>query len=918
MVRPAFAAARTRLPDAPALAVSATSAVWLSPAGEADVLTLAEAARRAGAAPAVYLCHCRFVARRLGLAAIAALDVLELFAFVRPARFAVPTARGLAAALMLDPPETPEAEAARLFDIANALLAELTASPHEDAVAIAHEMTRAGWPWGEAVLSALGLPAPAGSEPNTDGGAFAVWRRLKEWEEAGPDVRPEAWPVEPVEARARLVKLLGASAEPRPQQMAFASHAAGAFQPREREAEPRVVLAEAGTGVGKTLGYIAPATVWAQKNGGTVWVSTYTRNLQRQIDRELDRAYPVYRTKAAKVVVRKGRENIFCLLNFEDAVSRPALAIGRERIALGLIARWALATRDGDLSGGDFPAWLASLFPPDVTQDLTDSHGECVYAACRHYRRCFIERAIRRARRADIVVANHALVLTRAARGGDEIGLPLRYVFDEAHHLFDAADSAFCWRLSGRETAELRRWLRGGEDGGRRSRRRGLSDRLGDLVGGDADAEAAVFEAQQAARSLPGPGWRQRLAGGSPTGATERFLAVVRQQVYARNADDEHGYALETGPRPPVDGLLAAAAALDALLDRLQRPLARLAARLADCLDAEAGSLETAQRQRIEALRRSLERRAIAPIIGWQAMLRALAADTPREFVDVFAVDRGDAGELDVAYNRHWLDPTAPFIDSVLRPAHGALITSATLKDTTGDEDADWVFAERMTGMHHLTLPPALSAQPSPFDYAAITRVIVVNDVDRNDVRQLASAYRELFIVAGGGGLGLFTAIGRLRAVHAMIAAPLEAAGIRLLAQHVDGIDTGTLIDIFRAEEDSCLLGTDAVRDGIDVPGRSLRLIVFDRVPWPRPTLLHRARRAEFGGRGYEERLTRMKLKQAYGRLIRRASDRGVFVILDRALPTRLTSAFPEGVAVRRLGLAAAIDAVAEALAAGR
>jgi ATP-dependent DNA helicase DinG len=89
-------------------------------------------------------------------------------------------------------------------------------------------------------------------------------------------------------------------------------------------------------------------------------------------------------------------------------------------------------------------------------------------------------------------------------------------------------------------------------------------------------------------------------------------------------------------------------------------------------------------------------------------------------------------------------------------------------------------------------------------------------------------------------------------------------------------------------------------------------------VPWPRPTLLHRARRAEFGGRGYEERLTRMKLKQAYGRLIRRASDRGVFVILDRALPTRLTSAFPEGVAVRRLGLAAAIDAVAEALAAGR
>ena len=120
-------------------------------------------------------------------------------------------------------------------------------------------------------------------------------------------------------------------------------------------------------------------------------------------------------------------------------------------------------------------------------------------------------------------------------------------------------------------------------------------------------------------------------------------------------------------------------------------------------------------------------------------------------------------------------------------------------------------------------------------------------------------------------------------------------------------MDTGTLVDIFRAEEDTCLFGTDAVRDGVDVPGRSLRLIVFDRVPWPRPDILHRARREAFGERRYDDMLTRLKLKQAYGRLIRRADDRGVFVLLDRALPSRLANAFPEGVAIRRLGLAEAI-----------
>jgi ATP-dependent DNA helicase DinG len=203
---------------------------------------------------------------------------------------------------------------------------------------------------------------------------------------------------------------------------------------------------------------------------------------------------------------------------------------------------------------------------------------------------------------------------------------------------------------------------------------------------------------------------------------------------------------------------------------------------------------------------------------------------------------------------------------------------------------------------------PALRARvPSPFDYAAQTRAFVVTDVRKDDLDQVAAAYRELFLAAGGGGLGLFTAISRLKAVHERIAGPLDAAGLPLLAQHVDGIDVGTLIDIFRAEEDACLLGTDAVRDGVDVPGRSLRLIAFDRVPWPRPDILHRARKSAFGGKLYDDRLTRLKLRQAFGRLIRRAGDTGVFVLLDPMMPSRLAGAFPEGVTLRRVGLAEAI-----------
>ena len=294
-------------------------------------------------------------------------------------------------------------------------------------------------------------------------------------------------------------------------------------------------------------------------------------------------------------------------------------------------------------------------------------------------------------------------------------------------------------------------------------------------------------------------------------------------------------------------------------------------------------------------------------------MLAELAGETPAEFVDWFSLTRADGREVDVGMHRHWVDPTRPFIEHVARPAHGVLITSASLRDGTGDAEADWRAAEARTGAGHLATPALRAQVPSPFDYAGQTRVLVVTDVRRDAADPVAAAYRELFAASGGGALGLFTAIARLRAVHGRIAAPLEAAGLTLYAQHVDPLDTATLVDIFRAERDACLLGTDAVRDGVDVPGPSLRLIVFDRVPWPRPDLAHRARRQAFGT-GYDDMLVRLKLKQAYGRLVRRADDRGVFVLLDRAIPSRLLGAFPEGIEIERLGLAEAIAATRDFL----
>ncbi len=908
------------LPQAPCVVARVGRAQILTEDGELLDLDARSAGARLRAGPPPILVHAPATLRRLGMRAMPALELLELFAFVMPAKSAAPTPLGLALALDLPPPRS-DLLASSLLDIARALLAHLAAGrdlpSNRDAASLAARMGQAGWPWARVVLAALGQP-----DARAEMDSMRVWKRLSDWEEEAPPPPPSALPVSGAEARTRLAAMLGALSEQRPGQADYAAAAASAFAPRETRGSPHVVLAEAGTGTGKTLGYIAPASLWAERNKGSVWIATYTRHLQRQIDGELARLFPDPVERRRRVVVRKGRENYLCLLNLEDAVGAATSGmIPGAVIPLALIARWAVCTSDGDIQGGDLPGWFGELFGPGTVTGLADRRGECIHAACPHFRKCYVEHTIRRARGADLVVANHALVMAQAAWGGiDDNNVPVRYVFDEGHHLFDAADSAFAAELSGIEAAELRRWLLGAEGG--RSRARGLRRRMEDLVAARPDLQAQLEAGLQAATALPAPGWSQRLSDGTPEllgetarpNPTEALLAAIRQQVLARlQGDREPGPGvMECDLHPAIEALPLAALTLARALVRIATPLKTLHDRLAARLEDEAEELDATMRNRIEAGCRTLKRKALDPLGAWAAMLRAAAEFAPEpgttpQHVMFLRLDRRDAGDRDVGLHRHWLDPTIPFATILAQPAHGMLVTSATLRDTgDDDQEAAWHIAEGRVGASHLATPAIRVAVASPFDYAAQTRAFVISDVNSREIASLAAAYKSLFLASGGGALGLFTAISRLRAVHARIAGDLELEGIPLLGQHVDAMDNATLVDVFRTEIDSCLLGTDAMRDGVDVPGRALRLVVFERVPWPRPDILHRERRTHLSGgnpMSYDDRVVRFRLRQAFGRLIRTATDRGVFVLLDRQTPTRLLSAFPAGVVVERTGL---------------
>ena len=877
----------------PLPALHATHAgIWIAAGGEVREASRGEAIARLADTPHIIL-NAPLVGQRLGYADVSGLDLLELFAFIHPARFAVPTVAGLARAVGLEPPAGDAEAAAALVAIADSLLATLADSdwPEREGAWTANAtLYRLGWGWAPFVGQRLAKP---------ERGERMLFSRLQQWEEQAERPQARTISIPAADAMSKLAELTGKGSEPRDGQRAMAGEAAAIFAPRRATGDPNMLLAEAGTGIGKTLAYLAPASLWAERAEGTVWVSTFTKALQRQLDAEGKRLFPDAEERKRRIVIRKGRENYLCLLNLEDAM-QGAFA-GRAAVLAQLVGRWAAYTKDGDMVGGDLPGWLPSLFRRAGASALTDQRGECVYAGCPHYRKCFIERAERAGREADLVIANHALVMVNAARGRPDA--PSRIIFDEGHHLFDAADSTFSAALTGREAIEMRRWIVGPEARSR-GRRRGLAARLLDVASYDEQGSQALDAAIEAARSFPSDGWLARLAEGDPFGPVEALLHEVRGTVYARAKAQEAGYGLETELAEPDGNLVTAAVSAMEALEALARPLAALARRLEAILEDAPDWLDSQARARVEGAINGLAWRR-ETLASWIALLGRVGGTGDMDFVDWLAIDRVEGREYDVGLHRHWLDPTRPLAKAVLEPAHGVLVTSATLRGAEG-----WPSAEARTGAAHLPSPTSHFEAASPFDYAEQAEVLIVTDVGRNDISALAGAYARLIEAAEGGTLGLFTAIQRLRGVHARIADRLARAGLPLLAQHVDPIDTGTLVDIFRDDPHASLLGTDALRDGVDVPGESLRLVVMERVPWPRPTVLHAARRLANGGSGYDDRVVRARLGQAFGRLIRRQGDTGLFVILSSALPSRLLTAFPPEVTVSRVPLDVALERV--------
>jgi ATP-dependent DNA helicase DinG len=672
--------------------------------------------------------------------------------------------------------------------------------------------------------------------------------------------------------------------EERPSQVAMLRRVSEAFNHDE------ICAAEAGTGVGKSLAYLIPAVAWAIQNGERVVVSTNTINLQQQlVEKDIPLAKKVL-GEDPKVVLVKGRGNYLCQHRLNEALEEMSLFEERDPDLLA-IREWARTTETGSRTD-------LSFYPTDETWSKVCSEADaCLGLRCGHREGCFVLKARRDAASAQIIIANHHLLFAdlafRLAGPGfdDPAVLPpfRRIIFDEAHNVEKAATSFFSKSFS---RFMILRFL------GRLHRKR-----KGKITG--------HFPALS--RLLGSPALLKRvpsLIRAVQERAEELDAAVL--ELFA----GESSLLLDAGTMP--DFRAAAAGALGNLSFSIRE--------LADSFDEvfeQIEALGAGKAKRSDSLQETMIwdcRVQLSRLSGIADICDRFRGEEVG-FNDIFWLEalasRRGSGEDRESSVRLVITPLSigPLMqEAVYEPIRTAVFTSATL--TVAGSFAYW--AGRIGLKEGEGREPVFRSFPSPFNYQDQVLLGIPTDSPAPDSPQhrefLSRFVTKALLASRGAGLVLFTSYSLLRDVHAAALPELSRAGIRLLKQGDD--DRARLLDSFRAERSSVLFATDSFWEGVDAPGDTLQMVILCRLPFRVPTEpILRARMAaieERGGNPFGELSLPdavMRMRQGFGRLMRRHDDTGVVLILDpRTVTKQYGSVFLESLPMTQRCIAPAAE----------
>jgi ATP-dependent DNA helicase DinG len=660
--------------------------------------------------------------------------------------------------------------------------------------------------------------------------------------------------------------------EHRPQQLQMLDAVAAAFN------DDTTLTVEAGTGTGKSLAYLLPAISWSLLNRERVVVSTHTINLQEQL---IKKDLPFLTRQAGlecTTALVKGRGNYLCRRKAAQAQQQRTLLVEDEyQRELSELLAWAKRTTDGSLS--DLPVRPRR----EVWEHVVSENDNCLRARCPFYSTCFFYEARRAAAKADIIIANHHLLMADLALR-EQIGsytqnavLPpaRRVIVDEAHHLEDVATNYFGSRLS--YTAIERTF----------GRLRSLKLESKGVL----PAMLMALESIESAEDRPA-------AAGAVRWIEERLLPrrssllVDAEQCFSElmtGLEDVLGCEIRAG----VDEKIRVVPDFCALpyWRTVEGWLTRLGGALGDFAQELDGVCD-----RVEQLSEASSKQLLFLNTELRALQERIAAFAGA-FMAFLGEDENICRWIETRYRprtgKAIAFHSAPIaVGPLLRQALFEQFPTVVLTSATLAVDRRFDYVHDRLGLTELADRDRVRTLrvESPFDFERQALLVIPRDLpEPNDPRYEAATHAviaETLHASRGGTFVLFTAYGALNRAVQALGPQLRAQGLTLLQQ--GDTNRHLLLGRFVAEPRAVLFATDSFWEGVDVRGDALRCVIITRLPFRVPTEPIEQARVEAitarGGNAFAEQTVPqavIKLKQGFGRLIRARTDRGAVVLLD-------------------------------------